>query len=83
MQFQCPEGRYSSALRMKSSSMFWNFWSFSAPKGVIAVRYHMLFQPPPYKHTFQCPEGRYSSALPQRVGGNYVSVHVSVPRRAL
>ena len=36
---------------------------FSAPKGVIAVRYTRKGLGEVYTQLFQCPEGRYSSAL--------------------
>ena len=63
LTFQCPEGRYSSALRIWRYGVIPVAPSFSAPKGVIAVRYPDMFVFSPRWTKFQCPEGRYSSAL--------------------
>ncbi len=64
--FQCPEGRYSSALLEKQGYPSADWLSFSAPKGVIAVRYPLNRPGMRTALSFQCPEGRYSSALQRR-----------------
>ena len=81
--FQCPEGRYSSALHPDLPDHYQIIGGFSAPKGVIAVRYRTARSLTLRDGVFQCPEGRYSSALPQDKPTRHPWWKVSVPRRAL
>ena len=79
--FQCPEGRYSSALLPKEEKMESPIHGFSAPKGVIAVRYGSGRGVESGDGEFQCPEGRYSSALPSgRVQLSIPSSSFSAPK---